>query len=83
MITQEGQDQQFAMDLRRTPEWIGLGHETDEFLGLRAEARSAWTLGSGLPFPELAETCFVPFDHRGRLRVVQRVAPVRPEDVAI
>ena len=77
----EAQNQQLAVDPRRTPERIGLGHETDEFLGLRAEARSARSLGSGLPFPELAKTCFVPFDHRGRLRVIQRVAPVRPESV--
>ena len=67
------------MDPGGSPAGIGLSHESDEFLDLRAEAGPAWLLRTGFPFPEETEAFSVPSENRIRLDDTKRRIPAVPD----
>src|SRR5260370_39833836 len=72
--------EQFAVDPRCTPQWVGKAHVTDQLAYLR---RHLWPSpeGSRFPAPIGSEPCPVPTDHGIRLDDRQRAANIGEQPI--
>jgi len=59
--------EQFAVNVRRSPEWIFAAEHTDQLANLFRYRRAATLAMANLPTPEKAKALPVPADHRGGL----------------
>jgi hypothetical protein len=70
--------QQFAVNPRRAPEWVRVGHCANQYADIARYGRPADAMTS-LPPPQQAEALAMPRDHGVRLHDDERAAPVLPE----
>src|SRR6478672_2868438 len=60
--TSDAELEQFAMDARRPPEWIGQAHVPDQISDVQRDLRSP-TAPPGFPTPERSKSSTVPTHH--------------------
>jgi hypothetical protein len=70
---------QLTTDLRRSPEWVGGRHSSNEVPHLPRHGRSSRLPRSGQPGPVFSELAPAPGDHGPWLHDEQRLLPARPD----
>jgi hypothetical protein len=71
--------QQFAVNVRRSPEWVFATEHTDQLANLFGHRRAAGLRMANLPTPEQAKALAVPADHRGGLDDGKAGFPALPD----
>jgi len=70
--------EQLTVDARRTPEWVGEAHLTDQFACVRIDG---FAPSSGPPTPVEPKALPVPLDHGSRLHQHHRLEAPRPRPI--
>jgi hypothetical protein len=78
LADRDAEFEQFAVNPRCAPKWVGLGHLADEIADVYRHLRSSGPSRSALPFPVQPEPSSVPSDDGFGLDQCQRLSPIGP-----